>query len=147
MQNDKTMINIAAMRKVVEAATPGSGAYAGLSGDIAFRATFNPEAITKLLDTIEAQAAEMERLKDRSEKMRRFVDAIIEGVFDGGDFDGGDLQEMLVKCGLLIPTQRTAPCDDACRCIDGADDGEIVTCYVQPQWTLPQPPQSEEWKQ
>ena len=52
---------------------------------------------------------------------------------EGGDIDGADFQDAAVKCGLLIPETRYAPCsEDGCRCAEyyGGDDFELgVTCY------------------
>lgn len=59
--------------------------------------------------------------------------------FPEGGLDGGDLQEIAVKHGLLVPETRYAPCgeDGACSCAEyvAADEfADGVTCYRRAEW-------------
>lgn len=45
-----------------------------------------------------------------------FVDDLISGVFEGVAFDGGDIQEIAVKHGLLEETTMNEPCEQWCQC-------------------------------
>lgn len=55
-----------------------------------------------------------------------------------GDLDGGELQEIAKKHGLLQPEMRYAPCrEDGCICAEYLDDDEFtngVTCYRKSGW-------------
>lgn len=44
-----------------------------------------------------------------------------------GTPDGGHIQDIAVKCGLLIPHTATEPCGENCNCADVADFP--CTCY------------------
>jgi hypothetical protein len=47
----------------------------------------------------------------------QFADEIINGVFEGGDWDGGELQDLAVKYGLLKPEVMQEACgDEECAC-------------------------------
>lgn len=49
----------------------------------------------------------------------QFINHIINGVFEGGDFGGGELQDLAVQYGLLKPVEMQAPCSkDHCQCAD-----------------------------
>lgn len=48
------------------------------------------------------------------------------------DIDGGDIQDLAVKHGLLKETTRTEPCGEDCACSECADIGEWrdgIICY------------------
>lgn len=55
-----------------------------------------------------------------------------------GDIDGGDLQDIAVKHGLLVPETRYAPCsDEGCCCAGYATEEEFaagVICYRLADW-------------
>lgn len=56
-----------------------------------------------------------------------FAVEILRGALEGGSFDGGDIQEMGVKYGLLFPEQRTEPCcESGCNC---AEFGFPAECF------------------
>ena len=69
--------------------------------------------------------AEIERLTKEIAALRQFVGAIIERD-DGAPYnwDGGDIQELEVSCGLLVPVEVSESCGDECNCYDFP-----VTCY------------------
>lgn len=67
-------------------------------------------ALPALLDTLAAQAAEIEAL-------RRFVQAAMEP-WPMGDLDGGTLQDIAVKHGLLQPVVMKGPCSEECACTE-----------------------------
>lgn len=59
----------------------------------------------------------------------KFANHIINGVFEGGDWDGGELQSLAVQYGLLKPVEMKEPCaEEGCQCVaNGADFPAI--CY------------------
>ena len=48
---------------------------------------------------------------------------------DYGGLDGGDVQDLAYRAGLLKKEQRTTPCDAGCRCVEYYGSGETVDCY------------------
>ncbi len=89
----------------------------------------NAELGVKVVDgTIAAR-----RISDENEKLRAFAQAIMEAWPDGG-IEGGDLQEIAHRHGLLALELRYEPCGEWCNCNDGVDvDGgeweRGVECY------------------
>lgn len=61
------------------------------------------------------------------ESLRAFARELIQGAFEGGGFDGGDVQDIAVKHGLLVPVTATEPCGESCRCVEY--DEFPQTCY------------------
>ncbi|WP_236234662.1 hypothetical protein [Pseudomonas tohonis] len=60
-------------------------------------------------------------------RVNEFAMEILRGALEGGGFDGGDIQEMGVKYGLLFPEQRTEPCcESGCNC---AEFGFPTECF------------------
>ncbi|MBV2205574.1 MAG: hypothetical protein KUL87_09135 [Pseudomonas sp.] len=63
--------------------------------------------------------AEMEKvsqLRAEVERLRAFSNEIVSGAFEGGSFDGGDIQDMGVRHGLLRIEQREDECGEVCAC-------------------------------
>ncbi|MDV3443623.1 hypothetical protein R0G64_29850 [Pseudomonas otitidis] len=59
--------------------------------------------------------------------VHEFAVEILRGALEGGNFDGGDIQEMGVRHGLLFPEQRTEPCcESGCNC---AEFGFPAECF------------------
>ena len=64
-------------------------------------------------------------------KLRSFAQAVMEAWPDGG-IEGGDLQEIAEKHGMLAQKTMAAPCGDGCRCVEYfcSDDWQRgVMCY------------------
>ncbi|PCI54173.1 MAG: hypothetical protein COB36_10805 [Alphaproteobacteria bacterium] len=59
-----------------------------------------------------------------------FMDEVLEHVFDGGGFDGVELQELASTFGILKTVEMQNPCGEACNCeaLVGADSFPL-TCY------------------
>lgn len=53
--------------------------------------------------------------------IRNFANAMIDIALEGADADGGHIQELAIKHGLLKPEQRTERCGDTCSCAEYAD--------------------------
>ncbi|HZR56337.1 MAG TPA: hypothetical protein VFA74_05660, partial [Terriglobales bacterium] len=70
-------------------------------------------------------------MSDENDQAMRFVGYILESQSpEPGDLDGGEIQELLTKCGFLKETAVTEPCDpENCTC---AEFGMPTTCY---RWT------------
>ena len=93
----------------------------------AFIAAANPEAISLILSELEAAQAERDSL-------RAFAQDLMEDWLDGGDVDGGGLQDFAVKHGLLRLAEPapTAPCGEQCACSEYFSDEEWsdgIECY------------------
>lgn len=72
------------------------------------------------------------------QKFRAFARAIMKS-WPEGDVDGGELQAIAVRHGLLTPTTLYAPCGDSCLCADtfGEDEfAEGITCYRKVDWLI-----------
>lgn len=73
---------------------------------------------------------EIERLRAENETLRAFARDIM-AAWPMGGIDGGELQDMAVAHGLLLPETRTAYCGDECVCAEfhSPDDmADGVTC-------------------
>lgn len=62
-----------------------------------------------------AAAQVQEEVRDQA---LQFADHIINGMFEGGDWDGASVQELAIKYGLLKQETMSEPCGDdgACQC-------------------------------
>lgn len=58
--------------------------------------------------------------------VHEFAVEILRGALEGGNFDGGDIQEMGVRHGLLFPEHRKERCGEYCEC---AEYGFPVECF------------------
>lgn len=68
--------------------------------------------------------------QDEIDALRAFAQAVMD-TWPGGDLDGGTLQEIAEKYGMLKPEIRHKPCREGC-CDENADAQELVfgvTCY------------------
>jgi hypothetical protein len=66
---------------------------------------------------------------DEREALRAFADEILSDWPEGFP-DGFGIQDLAIKHGLLIGTEKTTPCELAvCNCAEYNGDGEKVTCY------------------
>jgi len=63
------------------------------------------------------------------ERLRAFAQEVMQAWPEGG-IDGGDLQEIAEKHGLLIEKQMVAPCCESCNCADCGVSGP-TPCYWQ----------------
>lgn len=77
----------------------------------------------------EAEMAGRKQAEAVTAKLRAFAVWAWDAAADGGDLDGGSIQDKAVELGLLAPTEATEPCgpEGACRCA-GYDDFP-TTCY------------------
>lgn len=60
------------------------------------------------------------------EGLRAFANEMISAAFEGGSFDGGDIQDIAVKHGLMRIETRDKSCGEACVC---AEYGFPAQCY------------------
>ena len=81
--------------------------------------------------TITDLIAHIERNQRVIEALGQFVGEII--CRDDGnlyDIDGGDIQDMAVKCGLFAPVEATESCaTETNRCVCAEDGDFPMTCY------------------
>src|SRR5690242_8335694 len=59
------------------------------------------------------------------ERLRAFAQEVMQAWPEGG-IDGGDLQEIAEKHGLLIEKQMVAPCCESCNCADCGVSGPTL---------------------
>lgn len=59
-------------------------------------------------------------------QLRAFAVEMVNASFEGGSFDGGDIQDIAVKHGLLRIEQREDECGEACGC---REYGFPAECY------------------
>lgn len=65
------------------------------------------------------------------ERLRAFAQDVMK-CWPEGDVDGGYLQELAIRHGLLTPTRVNEPCGEGCRCAEDYTEkewNEGVTCY------------------
>jgi hypothetical protein len=84
-------------------------------------------ASTTVGGDIRAVLAELDRLRVECEKLKGFAMAIYGNWPDSGNLDGGELQDLGEKYGLLTPTIVTQACGETCDCAEWADFPQ--TCY------------------
>jgi len=58
--------------------------------------------------------------------LESFACEMVEAAFEGGSFDGGDIQDIAVKHGLLRTETRDEECGDVCAC---REHGFPAECY------------------
>lgn len=72
------------------------------------------------------------------EKMKAFIsDSFDEYYPECGDIDGGFLQDLAEKHGILVPEIRHEPCGEFCNCAQVVYDEEWqegVKCYRPANW-------------
>lgn len=60
-------------------------------------------------------------------KLGKLLDKLSERCWEAGNFDGGELQELLSEVGFLTETRVTERCSRWCNCAEG---GSFPTyCY------------------
>jgi hypothetical protein len=84
------------------------------------------EARNKLHKLHEAIAALQAQQGADLPMLQRFAAGIL-GDDEIGSLDGGDIQDIAEACGLLVPTEVTAACGEACRCAEYGDFPQ--TCF------------------
>lgn len=94
---------------VIEIQTEQYDAFDASEPMAKYYAAANPPAILELL-------AERDALLAERDALRAFANELVSGAFEGGSFDGGDIQDMGVKHGLLRIEQRDEECGEACAC-------------------------------
>jgi hypothetical protein len=61
-----------------------------------------------------------------TDSLKAFANEMIGAAFEGGSFDGGDIQDIAVKHGLLQIEQRAEECGEVCAC---REYGFPAKCY------------------
>jgi hypothetical protein len=76
------------------------------------------------------------------EKMKAFIRELFNiYCHDCGGIDGGELQDLAEKYGILVPEIRHSPCGEVCNCQVCCDEEwqEGVQCYRLANWLSAQP--------
>ena len=66
------------------------------------------------------------RLSEYPAPLRAFANELISASYEGGSFDGCDIQDIAVRHGLLRIEQRDGECGEACAC---REYGFPIDCY------------------
>lgn len=66
------------------------------------------------------------KLKTERDQLKAFAIEMVNASFEGGSFDGGDIQDIAVKHGLLRIEQREGECGEGCAC---REYGFPAECY------------------
>lgn len=64
--------------------------------------------------------------QDRMTRLLAFANEIISASYEGGSFEGGDIQDLAVKHGLVTIESRDSECGEACAC---SQYGFPTECY------------------
>lgn len=65
-------------------------------------------------------------MKAENDTLRAFANEMVSSAFEGGSFDGGDIQDIAVKHGLLRIEQPEEECGEVCAC---REYGFPTECY------------------
>lgn len=89
-----------------------------------------------MADTIAEAVGELSRLRYENERLRAFALELLEYMSDdrGMDLDGGDVQGMCEKHGLLVRIDAVVPCSVWCECAEVLDTGDKAECYRTADW-------------
>lgn len=67
-----------------------------------------------------------EKLSQHPAPLRAFADELVTASYEGGSFDGCDVQDIAVRHGLLRIERRDKECGEACAC---REYGFPIDCY------------------
>lgn len=74
------------------------------------------------------------------ENMANFIRELFDEFYpDCGDIDGGTLQDMAEKHGIIIPETVYKPCEEECNCAQVCSDSDFakgISCYRLADWLL-----------
>lgn len=80
---------------------------------------------------LELECLLLDTKDDEAKQLRAFAQGVMRYWPEGAP-DGGALQDLAEKHGLLKPEKRNAPCGEGCACaeyVDSQEWGLGVTCY------------------
>lgn len=77
-------------------------------------------------DALQLQLNNAQEQLAHLDSLRQFANSLIEVAFEGGNADGGQIQEFGVTHGLLKAEERTSRCNEACAC---AEYGFPAECF------------------
>ena len=64
-----------------------------------------------------------------------FSRKVIREMWEGGEVDGGWIQDTAVEIGVLVPVEMAEPCGALCSCAEyQGEDGFPITCFRFPKW-------------
>lgn len=130
-------------REKLEVDSVGNGFIEALDGFIgALRRDDNthgesevsPSAYTAVDMTTAAAGGFRDGQTTATDSLKAFANELITAGFEGGSFDGGDIQGIAVKHGLLQIEQRTEECGEVCAC---REYGFPAECYRKTELLKP----------
>ena len=90
--------------------------------------SIRPSALQRLVIAISPET-QLLVYKTQIDSLKKFAAGVVALMRDGGDVDGGDLQDLAAATGVLVAEQVSKPCAaTGCQCDElGADFP--TTCY------------------
>jgi hypothetical protein len=95
--------------------------------------------LEQAITSIEQSATEIKGLKDDNEVLKGFVRECAAITFEGGEFDGYEMQQSLIQRGILTEELRVVPCSENCNCADYVTSGTECACTTYAEFMKPQP--------
>ncbi len=116
---DEAMRNMtienARLRQIISDCATSCGAAVSVKCSLEFMA-FLPSEVASVVTGARSQR----------DQLKAFATEVINASFEGGSFEGGDIQDIALKHGLLRVEQREDECDEACAC---REYGFPAECY------------------
>lgn len=97
--------------------------------------------IEELQHALKRAEISLEGKRTEIEQLRAFARVVMRywPYWPESDVDGGNLQDIAVRCGVLTTSIMFAPCGDNCLCADTISDDEFadgITCYRKVDWLM-----------
>jgi len=68
------------------------------------------------------------------EAVKTLVHKLAERTWEGGELDGGELQDLLLEAGILVPVEVAEPCGENCNCADYDCEFPTTCNRLAPEW-------------
>ena len=95
-----------------------------------FRRSPDAKVSHDMIDMLEHQQAQIDELTNHATSLVEFAKGCIETVFEGGSYDGGDMQDQLVRVGVLTQVEYNPEIHGHCEY--GSEKGDPY--FVMSDW-------------